>query len=473
MSIVSTIADAGSRALDGLGQLAAVVTGGDLRLGVTGLRRSGKTVFVTSLVNNLLAAGLRPGDAGHLAQLNARGRILASRLDPQPDGAVPRFDYERHLADLAAEPPRWPDPTRAVSEIRVSLRFAPSGWMRRRVQDQATLNLDIVDYPGEWLMDLPLLREDFDAWSRKTLELSRRPPRAALAAPWLEMLAATDPRAPYEEATARRLAEAYTAYLHACRSSAVGLSLLQPGRFLEPGEMAGAPVLTFCPLPPGTSPPGSLAAQMEARFEGYKEKVVRQFFREHFARLDRQIVLVDVLGALNAGAEGLEDLERSLATTLEAFNHGRPTWLSWLGGARIDKVLFAATKADHVAAAEHANLKSLTESFLAGPLNALRFSGAAVECKAIASVKCTESVTAEHEGRPLPCVKGIPEGRDRPTVLFPGAVPPDRSWIGPAEQGRFRFEPFRPPPGVGRDGRGLPTIRLDQALDFLIGDRLE
>ena len=48
-------------------------------------------------------------------------------------------------------------------------------------------------------------------------------------------------------------------------------------------------------------PQGSLARMMARRYEAYKSVVVRPFFRDHFARLDRQIVLVDVLTALNAG----------------------------------------------------------------------------------------------------------------------------------------------------------------------------
>ena len=36
---------------------------------------------------------------------------------------------------------------------------------------------------------------------------------------------------------------------------------------------------------------------MERRYEAYKTHVVRPFFRDHFARLDRQIVLVDALDA--------------------------------------------------------------------------------------------------------------------------------------------------------------------------------
>ena len=43
---------------------------------------------------------------------------------------------------------------------------------------------------------------------------------------------------------------------------------------------------------------------MERRFEAYKTHVVKPFFREHIARLDRQIVLIDAMQALNAGTGG-------------------------------------------------------------------------------------------------------------------------------------------------------------------------
>ena len=48
---------------------------------------------------------------------------------------------------------------------------------------------------------------------------------------------------------------------------------------------------------------------MERRYEAYKDVVVRPFFRDHFARLDRQIVLVDALAAFNAGPDAVRDLE--------------------------------------------------------------------------------------------------------------------------------------------------------------------
>jgi predicted YcjX-like family ATPase len=64
-------------------------------------------------------------------------------------------------------------------------------------------------------------------------------------------------------------------------------------------------------------------AMMRRRYEAYKDVVVRPFFRDHFARLDRQIVLVDALAAFNAGPEALHDLEAALAAILDSFNVGR------------------------------------------------------------------------------------------------------------------------------------------------------
>ena len=93
-----------------------------LRLGVTGLSRAGKTVFITSLVANLLNHGRMPGLAAA-----AEGRIAAAYLQPQPDDTVPRFDYEGHLAALTAPVPHWPESTRAISELRLSLRVRPAG----------------------------------------------------------------------------------------------------------------------------------------------------------------------------------------------------------------------------------------------------------------------------------------------------------------------------------------------------------
>ncbi|MEE3070946.1 MAG: YcjX family protein, partial [Pseudomonadota bacterium] len=280
-----------------------------IRLGVTGLARAGKTVFITSLVANLLDRGRM----GHLTAA-AEGRILAAYLRPQPDMTVPRFDYEAHLADLTSANPRWPDSTRAVSELRLSLRVQPSGLLGG-LSGPRTIHLDIVDYPGEWLLDLALLDQTYAQWSADVLHRLRRRP---LGEPYLALADGTDSTVDLNETDAQELARRFSAYLNAARLE--GFSDCTPGRFLLPGDLAGSPVLTFAPLPEvAKAGRRSLYATMEHRFEAYKAQVVRPFFRDHFARIDRQVVLVDVLGALHRGPEAVQDMRDAMQGILSTF----------------------------------------------------------------------------------------------------------------------------------------------------------
>src|SRR5215475_14753428 len=84
-----------------------------VRLGITGLSRAGKTVFITALVHGLVRGGRFP-----VFEAVAEGRIARVRLAPQPDDAVPRFDYENHVKALVADR-TWPQSTRQISELRV------------------------------------------------------------------------------------------------------------------------------------------------------------------------------------------------------------------------------------------------------------------------------------------------------------------------------------------------------------------
>src|ERR1700691_3082837 len=148
-----------------------------LRLGITGLSRAGKTVFITALIHGLTRGGRFP-----VFEPLAWGRTARARLEPQPDDAVPRFDYERHLHTLIDER-AWPNSTVDISELRLVIDY------QRQNGAERTLTLDIVDYPGEWLLDLPLLNKSYEQWSSESLALSREQPRARLAAPWHAHLA--------------------------------------------------------------------------------------------------------------------------------------------------------------------------------------------------------------------------------------------------------------------------------------------
>ena len=458
---------------DRLARLTGLLRDRTVRLAVTGLSGSGKTAFITSLLYNLLSA------VGHPARLPflraaAERRILAARLDAPPVDAVAVFPVRDAITALAADPPHWPPSTTELRRADLTLCFTPAGFLGRVAGGTAELRLEVLDYPGEWLLDLPLLGQSYRDWSRVTLERARRGARASLARDWLDFLARHSADSPGDPEAAHQAHVLYRAFVAACRTQEQ-LSLLQPGRFLNAGQIADPSLLWFCPMPfaIGVHPRGgSMAALMEARFEAYKQLVVRPFFAQLARGVDRQIVLVDVLRALNAGQAAFADQRLAFETILAAFRFGRRDLLRLLFGARIDRVLFAATKADHVPALQRDHLEALMANLVAVPTLRAEAANAQVAAMALASICCTEDGTDVIDGRKVDVVIGLPEGGERRIRFFPGIVP-----VAPPPEGfwgeRFtEFPVFQPPRIAPAEGDGVPHIDLDKALDFLLGDTL-
>jgi predicted YcjX-like family ATPase len=462
-------------AAGGIRDFATGLVSPTLRLGVTGLSRSGKTVFITALVHALLKSARLPVFEAH-----ARGRISRCYLEPQPDDDLPRFSYEKHLEALTGADRHWPEGTRRISQLRLTIEYEPQGLIARNLHG-GKLHLDIVDYPGEWLLDLPLMSQSFAQWSSATVAASRKPPRLTHAGDWHAHLATLSADAAADEQHVLRATELFTAYLARCRADDVALSTLPPGRFLMPGDLAGSPMLSFAPLdiPPSHIPtPGSLAALMARRYDAYVSKVVKPFFFGHFARLDRQIVLVDVLSALNAGPAAVTDLKAALTGVMSSFRIGANSLVSNVLGRRIERVLFAATKADLLHHTSHDRLEAILRMLVDDAARKAEFGGAAHDVAALAAIRATREATVTRGKDELPCIAGIPQvGEDlgstfdgeTEAAIFPGDLPADPALaLDGSLAGQMKFVRFRPP--ILRDST-FPHIRLDRAIEFLIGDR--
>lgn len=461
----------GARALAEFGQGLFSPT---VRLGITGLSHAGKTVFVTALVHGLVRGGRFP-----VFRAAAEGRIAIVRLAPQPDDAVPRFQYENHVRALVEER-RWPDSTRQISELRLLIDYQSRNGTNR------TLTLDIVDYPGEWLLDLPLLTKSYEQWAAESLARSREMPRELLARQWHAHLATLDPLTAAREDDAIEASALFTAYLRSCRDEKIGMSLLPPGRFLMPGDLDGSPALTFAPLrlPAAGEPPAdSLWAMMRRRYDAYRELIVRPFFNDHFLRLDRQVVLVDALAAINAGPRALRDLQDAISGILDCFAVGRRTLWSAMLRPRADRILFAATKADHLHQAQHEPLEAILRRLTERAAERAQVSGASIEAVALASVRATREAMVTSDHGSLPAIVGAPlaasASQAGEIAAFPGDVPSNLDVLfetgrADAPEAELTFTRFRPPLLESVNGvPALPHIRLDRALEFLLGDRLQ
>jgi uncharacterized protein len=437
-----------------------------MRIGITGLARAGKTALITSLAANLLAlAAGRPALSAVADRL--RGRRLSVSISPAGASDIPRFEVKPHTDALAVDPPRWPARTTAVSLLALDFDvpreglLAALGPQRRR--------LELLDYPGEWLLDLPLIGQDFVTWSESTLHRLETLERADIPRAFLSFVRGLPAGAGSDEAVSSSGHRLYVATLRRLRDE-IGLAFLQPGRFLMPPPGAQPPWMQFFPLP-GRSP---LARAMQARFNAYVGTVQRDLMSPMFGELDSLVVLADLLSALHQGQTSFADARLALAAAADALRWER-SWTDYLAAfaqlklppSPIKRVAFVATKADHIAARQRSNLTSLMRHITQVPQ-----SGVTSAVFSIASVRCTEDVVETLGGRPVSAVRGRIIGESRPARSYPGevpdSVPDDLFW-----QHRFLalpdFEPMRLP----EDGRGgIPQIGLDALVAFLLADIL-
>ncbi len=453
----------GGIAADSLDSVAAAVAAasplarGSYRIAVTGLQRAGKTVFVTSFVHALLHAKDAPIEAFPFFPWRERVRAV----DLQDIPGLPPFPYRGRLGELLADPPRWPAPTDGLSGVRVRLRLAPSARLDRRLLEPQTLHLDLIDYPGEWLLDLPLLSLGYDDWSVQMEELANAGKRATLSAAWRAQAQALDPESPADAFALARIGGAYVDYLKRCRAE--GLYFLQPGRFL-----AGTTPLDtlFFPLSRGRgAKAGTTGAALARRYEAYR-KQVRRFYNQVFGRLRRQVVLVDLLTALQQGQELFVDLALATRTVVEAFEGLKHPLARALPIGRLDRLSLVATKADHITSGQLNNLVGLLRDMLGEPF--LRANARQSGLLAIASVRATTQVSRLWQGEALQFLRGVPNARSDAVEVRPGEIPgqiPDReSW----QSFVFNIRDFAPPRLGAPFDKPLPHINLDKVLQSLI-----
>ncbi len=208
-------------------------------------------------------------------------------------------------------------------------------------------------------------------------------------------------------------------------------------------------------------------------------------------------MLVEALAAFNAGPEAVRDLQGALVSILDCFRIGRSGVLGTLFRPRANKLLFAATKADHLHHSAHDRLESILAQMVGSASTQAGFEGAEVDVIALAAVRATrEGHVRGNDGR-LPSIIGVPEqgeiangetfDGETEIAVFPGDLPTDAAALfdadthtfrglttAGADAADFRFVRFRPPAlQITADGvPELPHIRLDRAMQFLFGDRL-
>jgi uncharacterized protein len=430
-----------------------------LRVGVTGLSGAGKTTFITSLINQL-----ENHQKGLLAQRAPFDRLVSVRW--RRDEVKQPFPYLDSLAALSAEPASWPESTADLSRVLLDLRFKPQGLLGK-MQGTREVSIEILDYPGEWLLDLPLLNLNYGQWCEQMAQWLSQSPRAELAASLRERLQALDPEAAADEGELANLAREWSAFLQRCRSEA-GLSRNQPARFLQPGSDVATQMLHFVPLLRANQhshgDPNSYWRVCEARFNYYRDFIVRGFYDEHFLHLDQQILLVDMLTPMDAGQAALTDLKGAMEAVLESFHYGQNGFLARLlrFRPRIRRLALCATKVDKVGPLQQRAVQQCLEDLMVDRLADVRHGGVEIKGIPLSAIRATRQ-----EGDAL--VAGL-QGRSGWVRYQPGDIPahlPQSLQVNSPQ-----LLALRPPPGLHRN-EPFPHYRMDDLVAWMLkGARL-
>ncbi|WP_172399674.1 YcjX family protein [Geothermobacter hydrogeniphilus] len=440
-----------------------------LTIGVTGFSRSGKTVFIGALAQALVCADAwkQKTGQGPLAQFGPleRGQFRAARIRDDVHADTPQFPFRQVRDSLATHDAAWPQATEGISRLVLDLDYHTTGFYKRI----KTLRIELIDYPGEWLVDLPMLEQSYAEWSEQALALAGTELRSSWSEPFFAQLGRLGTGEKFDEEQAIKLTGSWAGYLQ--QAADYGLSRNQPGRLLRPGALRNSPVLRLFPLPEvcRDSPFGK---GMEKRFEEYKKKIIKPFFREHFKHIDRQIVMLDLLRVLQQGKQAFDEMVETFREVLPVFHYGRKNLIPWLGGTKISRLLFAATKGDHVTRGDRANLEQMVRRMLSlvDDRNELRSQVADYEVMTLASVRATEDrMTVKAPKREI--LYGRPAGEGKASQWDPGGLPLDMppDWATVF----FEFYRFEPPPMAEALSEGYPAINLGKALDYLIGEDLK
>ncbi len=444
----------------------------EIKLGITGFSRSGKTALITALTNNICHF-YDEDIADKLVRFSAfrKYEVISGATVDLKDVTQSVFPYIKARDSIINVNPVWPVPTDGVSKLRLEIMYKnkESSWYKS--DSIKRLYLEIIDYPGEWLMDLMLLNCSFEKFSEL---VSRRITKIGGVVDCANFVALGQSLKPNlsvkkQEKSLKETVTAYTKWLRMCKEK--GFTLNVPGHFILPGDEKDSAVLEFIPWiwdrenSDKELNKDSLYEVLKKRYEDYKEHIVKKFYHECFEKLDRQVILIDCLNALKGGKETFDDVNDSFEALLNHFNYGKSNLFTRLFSSKIDKVMFAATKADTITNDQHENLKCLLNSMIKKNSPNIKGNDSDYDTMVLSAIRAT---SCEKYGQNDECLR-ILDGNDE--RYYPGSVPTKWS-LEEMEffQKNFCFKELNPP--KIEEGSVIPSMNLDVLLDYIIGDKL-
>ncbi len=165
------------------------------------------------------------------------------------------------------------------------------------------------------------------------------------------------------------------------------------------------------------------------------------------------------------------EMKLGLQQLFKHFHYGNRSLFHRLFSSNIDKLLFIATKADHITSDQVPNLESLMRQLVQEGGRHAEFDGIETGYLAISSIQATDAVKVTQQDKVIKAIRGIRSSDRKQVTLYPGTVPsrlPDKHYW---QFNRFEFDQFEPKQ-IAYD-QPIPHLRMDSVLQFLLADMFE
>lgn len=433
-------------------------------IGVTGFSGSGKSTFITSLIHQLRYSN----EAKLGGFLPARDQKIVD-VKLLPILGLELFDYQSGINALASEPPQWPEPTSHLSGCIVEITYKRDSLLNGVMGETTKLNIEIRDYPGEWLLDIPLLEQDYLSWSADVTELVTQSERRSLMGPLFSQLQSLKPFDKLSEREIDTLCQSYSEFLKRCKER--GMTLIQPGHML-----LSSPHDSFKPFIPlldlhhydrtalMQAEEGTLYRIMQQRYIDYVKSTVEPFYNNFFKSVDRQVVLIDTLKALNGGKENFDDMMIAFTRIIDSYRVGLTGFISKLISPKVERIVFLSSKPDRILMNQHENLRQLTNNIINHVCTQSIRNSIQIETEIACAVRCTQ----DHEDYLKVTRMDGQQGKlEHP--MIPDHIPVDDEWAAFTDWSLRDLQAPRVP--NLKQGARLPSIRMDMVLKDLVGDK--
>jgi len=458
------IKDSADSILDNAGKVVDRAFDKHICIGVTGFSGSGKSTFITSLIHQLRYSN----EAGLTSFLVAREqRILEVNL--LSSQGYDLFDYQASITALSSKPPKWPEPTQSLSSAIVQIVYKRNSALNRILGETSTLNIEIRDYPGEWLLDLPLIGQNYTVWCFDQTDLAKQAIRKHLLGDLFQDLEQLKPFDVLDEAQIQLLHQQFKNYLKRCKDE--GLTLIQPGRMLL--EDKHNENLAFFPLlglhnydkeALVNADDNSVYKVMSQRYQDYIDFIVKPFNKHFFDDIDRQVVLIDALRVISGDQDNFEDMMMAQSRIMDCYKYGSSNALQKLFSTKIERILFLASKPDRVLASQHENLRSLVNDIIVRTCSQKLRNSIHIDTESACSIRCTQEINDLLRVTNAKGQRGVVD-----PIPIPDHIPTTIEW---AALKHWIPEALQPPEIEGlANGARLPSIRMDKVLTFLLGDK--